>query len=67
MVTPDLRAVELWVSEGSVRAEFAYDDAVSGEHRELVAEIETEVIADLRSHPRRLRGGRITSAARHGR
>jgi hypothetical protein len=47
MVTPDLRAVEVWVNERSVRAQFAYDSAVGDEHRELVAEVETLVIADL--------------------
>jgi carbohydrate-binding DOMON domain-containing protein len=47
MVTPDLRAVEVWVNERSVRAEFAYDGAVGDKHRELVAEVETLVIADL--------------------
>ena len=46
-VTPDLRAVEIWIEGRQVRASFSYDGEISGEHREAVSEIETLVLADL--------------------
>lgn len=47
MVTPDLRAVEVEVKGRRVYGRFMYDGAVTDEHRELVDEIETLLIADL--------------------
>lgn len=47
MVTPDLRAVEVWVDGRRVRGRFAYDGDIDEAREELVREIETLVIADL--------------------
>ncbi|HEV2058706.1 MAG TPA: hypothetical protein VGR11_05070 [Solirubrobacteraceae bacterium] len=47
MVSPDLRAVEVWIEDRSVRGRFAYDGELTDDHREVVSEIETLVIADL--------------------
>jgi hypothetical protein len=47
IVTPDLRAVEVWIEDRHVRASFAYDGEIGVEHREAVSEIETLVLADL--------------------
>lgn len=47
MVTPDLRAVEVWVDGRRVRGRFAYDGEIDDDHEELVREVETLVIADL--------------------
>ena len=47
MVTPDLRAVEVWIEDRSVRARFAYDGELTDDHREVVSEIEGLVVGDL--------------------
>jgi hypothetical protein len=47
MVTPDLRAVEVEIEGRDVRGRFMYDGAITDEHRELVDEVETLLIADM--------------------
>jgi hypothetical protein len=47
MVTPDLRAVEVAIEGRDVRGRFIYDGEITEEHRELVDEVETLLIADM--------------------
>lgn len=45
-VTPNLRAATLDLSDG-VRVRFVYADPIDDEIRELVSEIETEILSDF--------------------
>ena len=47
VVTADLRAVEVTLEDRRVTGRFVYDGAVTEQHRELVREVETLVVADL--------------------
>ena len=47
MVTPELRSVSFASDVARVTARFVYDRPIDDRARELVSEMETEVIADL--------------------
>ena len=50
MVTPELLSVCVVPVAPDVRSRFLYDGPVGDDERELVSEVETEVIADLWQH-----------------
>lgn len=45
--TADLRGVSVGVRERAISADFHYDGPISDQHRELVSEAETQLIADM--------------------
>jgi hypothetical protein len=47
MVTADLRAVQVELTDRAVEGRFIYDGDITSEHDELVDEVETLLIADL--------------------
>ena len=47
MITPSVHAIALGWDDGVGRARFVFDDVPGEDERELVAEVETEVIADF--------------------
>ena len=54
MITSDLRAAEIAVEDGRVTGRFVYDGDLTDEQREIVREVETQVIGDLEDDARGL-------------